>query len=81
MSGVGGLLLNAIRSQINPIQKASDENTMCALSRLLVCWMVESGVPIPKVAMGAPHLGHADAAVETCVPHSGHFTKAIVPPI
>ena len=80
VSGVLESLLITISSQTNPIQKASDENSMCALSRLLVCWMVESGVPIPCVATGAPHFGHADAAVETCVPHSGHLTKAIVPP-
>ncbi len=80
VSGVWGSRFIAISSQINPTQKANDENTMCVFSLLLVCWIVESGVPRPEEATGAPHLGHADAAVETCVPHSGHLTKAIFPP-
>ena len=80
VSGVLGSLLITIRSQTNPIQKTSDENMMWAFSRLLVCWMVESGVPIPWVAIGAPHLGQAVAAVETCEPHSWHFTRAILIP-
>ena len=37
-------------------------------------------MPIPGVAIGAPHFGQAEAAVETCVPHSGHFTRAIFSP-
>ena len=64
-------------TQITPTQNSKAEITICALSRLLVCWVVVSGVPIATRsaaadAIGAPQFGQAAAMLETVLLHSGH---------
>jgi hypothetical protein len=65
-----------MKNQIMPAVRANLKKSICPLMDLPVRWIVT----LPRAERsktGAPHLGHAAALLETCVPHSAQVMRAM----